>query len=293
MKRSCIIIILLLLALAPSVNADDEVSPQVTITNNDIAIIGQSFTIDVTITDAYVESSYLEIDLEQTPGWGTIEQGYFDFDTIQFEIELLQVDETLTLTFEAAISNDAAEKDYDIPILFYGKAGECESGCVPFRSSYTAKVTVMDPIRAQEREDLGDSAWDDEAYSLAKKYYEEAMELYNAMSNSQKYSEMNNKAELSQTGLEASQLYDSGNSKFNAGNKKGALVDFQSSREKYATIGNDEKVSELDDLIELCQEDNGGEPTDGEEGGSDNTMILIGAAVLAIIVVAVAIIKYK
>jgi len=293
MKRSCIVIILLLLALIPSINADDDVSPLVTVANNDIAIIGQTFTIDVTITDAYVESSYLKIDLDQAPGWGTVEQGYFDFATTQFEIELLQPDEVLTLTFEASISDDAAEKDYNIPILFYGKAGECESGCVPFRNTYSAQVSLMDPDRAPEREAMADSAWEDETYSLAKKYYEEAMELYAAMGNSLKSSEMGDRADLSQTGIEASQLYDSGKSKFDAGNRAGALVDYQSSREKYATIGNDEKVSELDGLIDLCQEDNGVDPVNGDEEGGNNTMILIGAVIIAIIVAVAVIIKYK
>ncbi|HOP09729.1 MAG TPA: hypothetical protein PLC12_05890, partial [Candidatus Methanofastidiosa archaeon] len=168
MKRSYVLVAIMLTMMIPGLLALDEVTPTVTISNDPVAIPGEEYEISVTVSGAYIENSTLEIDFETATGWGTTEQGYFDFSVSSHEIETLGSDETLTLTFTMVVSADAAEKQYTIPIVFYGKSGECDSGCVPFRTTHSATFKVMDPENAQEQEGMGDAAFEDEKYSLAK-----------------------------------------------------------------------------------------------------------------------------
>ncbi|MBN1785377.1 MAG: hypothetical protein JW825_00100 [Candidatus Methanofastidiosa archaeon] len=295
MKRSNLIVILLLIGVLPGLCTSEEASPTVTILNDPLAIPGQEYTVDVTISGAYIENSVLEIDFETAPGWGYTEQGYFDFTVSRHEIDVLQADETLTLTFVMTISGEAAEKSYTIPIIFYGKSGECESGCVPFRSEHSFSLSILYPERADEREVMADSAFDEENYSLAKMYYEQAKTLYEALENSAKASEMAAAIEDSQTGILASQLYGTGLSKYNAGNKEGALTDFLASKEKYEEIGNSDKVLELEDLIESCQANGNGEPPidEGDGGLGNSLLILVGVGLVIGIAVVGILIKYK
>jgi len=294
MKKAYLLVFILLICTLPGALTADETTPAVTISNNPIAIPGEEYSIDVTISGAYIENSTLEIDFEAAPGWGATEQGYFDFSVESHWIEKMEPDELLTFTFVMEVDIDAAEKEYTIPIVFYGKSGECDTGCIPFRSTLSATLEVMDPQNAKQREEMADEAFDEEKYSLAKLYYQEAKTLYTALGNATKTTEMDQNIERAGTGIQAIQLYDSGKSKMNAGNREGALEDFISSKERFQEIGNISKISELDGLIESCQSNGDEPPANGDDGGSSNALLPI-LALLVIIaaIVAAIVIKYK
>jgi len=292
MRKPLIFVLMLLFATFAGLSAADETAPTVTITNDPVAIPGEEFVIDVIISGAYIENSTFEVDTETSSGWGPVEQAYFDFSISSYEIEKMESDETVSFSLICQVSDTAAEKQYTIPLVFYGKSGECDSGCVPFRTTHSTTFSVMDPQDAQQQEEKGNTSFDEEKYSLAKIYYQEARSLYSALGNDSKVAAMDEKISDSETGILASQLYDSGKSKLSAGNKEGALTDFTASKENYEDIGNTSKVSELEELIESCQPNDEPPPSnDGED--SNNMLLLAGLGIIIAIVIIAIVIKYK
>lgn len=285
MKRFIITLILILVAL-PLASAQ-EFSPTVDITAPDGAGIGTTFDIDVTIRDAYIENSTLEIPEETSPGWGEVEQGYFSFEPRAHTIDVLTEDETTTLTFSVTISEEAPEKAFTIPFAFYGKAGECTEGCRPFRLTYEVSIETVDLAIAAERVDQGDAAFSDESYAAAKVYYEQALERYQKVDD-ETAATLQEKIDDCDTGIEAKQLFESAVSKHEAGNVEGACEEFADAKELYQELGDEDKVQTIDGYLEDC-----GSTTpapDGGNGGNTTTYLLI---VLVLIVVFIGIVAVR
>jgi len=290
MKKILLAVIIALLFAMP-LAAAQEFTPNVEFEHQSIAVIGNEFIINVTISDTYIESSVIEIDMDPLPGWGQTEKNYFDFIAYNYSIDKLETDEILKITFIVKVEDDAPEKDFSMPVVFYGKAGECAEGCMPFRLSYIIPFSTLDPSSAAKKEANGDEAYDKEEYSLAAMYFQQAKTLYEAVGNEGKAGEAADKISASEIGVNAAQLFENGKSKFQVGNKTGALDDFEGAKEGYEKIGNASKVSELNSWIELCQE-SPSQPN-GEDGGSSNTLYIL-AILLLIVIVAVPLIKkYK
>ncbi len=287
MKKILLVVIIALLFAMPLATSQ-EFTPNVEFEHQPIAVIGNEFIINITISNTYIESSVIEIDMEPLPGWGQTEKNYFDFIVHNCSIDKLETDEILKITFIVKIEDDAPEKDFSMPVVFYGKAGECAEGCMPFRLSYIISFSTLDPSSATKKEASGDEAYDKEEYSLAAMYFQQAKTLYEAVGNDGKAGEVAGKISASEIGVNAAQLFENGKSKFQIGNKAGALEDFEDAKEEYEKIDNASKVSELNSWIELCQE-----TPSQPNGGSSNTIYIL-VILLVIVIVAVPLIKkYK
>ena len=290
MRIFALVAIALLVMAAGYAAADETPSPHVEIEAPPAVAIDGSATIEITITGAYIEKSIFIVDIEPRAGWTDIDQGYFVFEPAFHDIAVLSETETLTLMFTVHISPSAPEKVFEIPFVFYGKAGECADGCVPFRQELSVTMSVVDPALAGEKEALGDDAFSNESYSTAKMYYQQAQERYIALGNEDKAADMQARGADCDTGTQALALYESATNKCGIGNDQGAIDDFTESRDLYDSIGNDARVSEIGQLIEDCTPE---QPENGENGGS-TPYAYYAVAVLAVVAIAAFIvIKYK
>lgn len=285
MRRFIILALLCTLLAAPAAHATDE-GPAVSIAHPDYAAIGQQFTIAVTISQAYIEASTIAVDQTVQAGWGTEEQSYFDLSAASFEIAVLTPDEQLTVELVIGVRDTAPEKQFTIPLVFYGKAGECADGCVPFRTTYTAAVTTVDTGRAAAKEADALAAYGQEQYATAQRLFEEASATYALLGNEAKTTELAAYIADAETGVEAMQRYESGQSKLAIGNKTAARADFEAASVLFAQIGNTARVEELAGLIAQTQP--GTETPPPDEESSSTLLYAVGAIVVVGIAVVVA-----
>ncbi|MHC1605494.1 MAG: hypothetical protein ACXQTP_05965 [Candidatus Methanofastidiosia archaeon] len=289
MLKRIIISLLICLTLVQSVGADD-FSPTVEFSYNDVAVVGSIITIDIKIYNAYIENSIIEVDTENSPGWGETERSYFDFISTRKEIELLTEDQTLDVQFEIKVVELAPEKTFTIPIVFYGKAGECAEGCVPFRKTYAVELTTLNPVSASQLEEVADNEFEKENYSLAKMYYENAKTLYEKLNDTEKVKEVEDKISKCNTGSEAIQLFETGKTKCQLGNKSGAVQDFYTAISKFEEIENATKIEEIEQWISSCQEE---APPAGQDNGPPYLLYLAGGIILCAIVIGALVAKKK
>lgn len=286
MRRFIILALLCTLLAAPAAHAADE-GPAVSIEHPDYAAIGQQFTIAVTVSQAYIEASTIAVDQTVQAGWGTEEQSYFDLSAASFEIAVLTPDESLTVELVIGVRDTAPEKQFTIPLVFYGKAGECADGCVPFRTTYTAAVTTVDTGRAAAKEADALAAYGQEQYATAQRLFEEASATYALLGNEAKTTELAAYIADAETGVEAMQRYESGQSKLAIGNKTAARADFEAASALFAQIGNTARVEELAGLIAQTQP--GTEtPPPADDGSSSTLLYAVGAVVVVAIALVVA-----
>ena len=279
-----LLLALLAILLVPTTAAADDFSPTVEITCPDYVALGGELVISVEISQSYIESSTFEVDTTSRPGWGVEEQSYFTFVSASEYIELLSETETHTFELTLGVLGGAPEKQYTIPLVFYGKAGECADGCVPFRIEYEVAVTAIDTQSAAEKISQAQDAYSSEDYAAAKRLYEDARAIYVLIGDEGSASQLDDDIAASQKGVEAMQLYESGNSKLTIGNKDAAKADFTASRQLFYEIGNTARVSELDGLIAQCQQPT--ETPEPEEGGESYTAYYFIAGVALIFIAA-------
>ncbi len=283
MKKTPIIILLLALLLAPATLAAEDFSPTVDITCAEYVAIGGELAIAVEVSQTYIENSTFEISMESAPGWGLEEQSYFLIVNGSESIAALADDEELSFELLLTVLATAPEKQYSIPLVFYGKAGECADGCVPFRLEYSVTVTTVDTQSASQKIVQAQDAYGNEEYSVAKRLYTDAQAIYVLLGDDGSAGLLDSAIADAQTGVEALQLYESGMSKFTVGNRQAAKQIFTESRQLFSDIGNSARVSELDGLIAQCQEATPTPPPAAEEGESYAVYYAIaGVAVVAI-----------
>ncbi len=130
MKKTSIIVLLLALLLAPATLSAEDFSPTVNISSAEYVAIGSELAIAIDVSQTYIETSTFEIDMTSAPGWGPEEQSYFSIVKGSEYIAALSGDETYSFELLLTVLATAPEKQYSIPLVFYGKAGECADGCV-------------------------------------------------------------------------------------------------------------------------------------------------------------------
>ncbi len=143
----------------------------------------------------------------------------------------------------------------------------------------------MDTQTASQKVVQAQEAYGSEEYSTAKRLYEDAKAIYVLLGDEDSAGQLESAIADAQTGVEALQLYDSGMSKFNVGNRLAAKQDFTESRQLFSDIGNSTRVSELDGLIAQCQESSP-TPPPTEEGGESYTAYYAIAGVAIVVIAA-------
>lgn len=291
MRKALPLTLFIVLLLAPCALAAEEFSPTVSIDCPAYVAQGGDILISVGISQTYIELSTFEVDMTTSPGWGTEEQSYFTFEIPSEFIEALSGEETYSFQLELGVQPNAPEKQYTVPLVFYGKAGECADGCVPFRIEYEVSFTVLDTQAASEKITQAQDAFSAEEYSTAERLFGDAKAIYELLGDSEAASGLEGDIADAQAGAQAKQLYESGTSKLNIGNTTAAKDDFTAARQLFEQIGNSARVSELDGLIAQCQQQTQTPPPTEDGGESYAAYYAITGVAVVIIAALVVLVK--